>query len=123
MRAARKRRPSEIVAPRNRELRAQVWRILAADRCTVGEAWERAVASPASRWWISEERAEQAVGAWLRRPRAARTPRERCYALLARLYAERREADPALTCAAFLRATLPTPAPEYFLSASAARRC
>lgn len=123
-----RRRPSELIGPRDCELRARVSHILADDRqCDLPGAWERAVRQPASRWWISEERAAQAVGAWMHRPdppdgSRRLTSRERMYADLAALYASRLADEPELSCQQFVRDTLETPAPEYYITASAARR-
>ena len=121
----RRHRPSEIIGPRTRELRHKVMDLLSADSTlTIQRAWELAVCQPASRWWISEERAAQAIGWWMKHPVTDRelTPRERCYADLTDRYTRRLAANPELTCQQFVRDIIDTPAPEYYLSANTARK-
>lgn len=116
-------RPSELIEPRNAEIR-QIARRLRRDRpgMTIEESLALAVNMPASRWWISEERAAQVVGQWRRldpQLPKVRTLRMRLYAALYELFKARRRDDPGLTCQQFAWETVTTPAPEHFVTVRA----
>lgn len=120
MKAHTSRRSRELVTLRNREI-GTIARHLRRDNpgMTHAESIARAVHMPASRWWISEERAAQVIGEWRRLDPCLpepRTPRMRLYAALYALYRERRAADPGVTCQQFAWETVNSPAPEHFIT-------
>lgn len=93
------------------------------DCAGVDEAFCRAVAAPAPRFWVSEERATAVVSRLLagRTLGRMRPMRRRMFADIARRVRQLLEAEPSLSLYLAVERVVNSPAPSYYLSPGSAK--
>jgi len=118
---------SDFTGQRDRELYTAFLEELSTSRdIPLRDIFARAAARPASRFWVSERRAADVIGAMLRgaNPDTVEKmyPRRReMYGEILRRVRAKMEADPALCMTHAVDATVCEPAPSFYLTDESAR--
>ncbi len=115
---------SDFSGQRNAELEAAFRRVAAMRHVTsTREIFRRVAASPASRFWVSEQRAAEVIGRMLKGDNldSMRPKRRQMFLRILELALAFRRANPgaSLTAAAFHAVN--SPAPEFYITPESAR--
>lgn len=115
---------SEFAGQRNSELEAAFRRIAAMRHVTTtDEIFRRVAASPASRFWVSEQRAAEVIGRMLKGDRldTMRPKRREMFLKILELVLEYRRAHPVATISSAAWYAVNSPAPEFYITPESAR--